>query len=99
MATYELWNVESGNLLGTFPDEAAALHAVSEAVARNGERYGELLALGRESNRGASKIVASVVDLVHRAQGNPQTLTTSRRPQRAARGTRTSSVGAQDKLV
>ena len=59
MATYELWNVESGNLLATFLDESAALDAVAEAVKRNGASYGDILALGRESSRGASKIVAS----------------------------------------
>jgi hypothetical protein len=67
MATFELWNVQSGNLLGTFTDEAAALDAVAEAVARNGASYGDGLALGRENSRGTSKIVASgrqLVDLV-----------------------------------
>jgi hypothetical protein len=81
MATYELWNVESGNLLGTFPDEAAALAAVVDAVSLNGVPYGELLALGRESARGNSKIVASGKDLVERARqrGSVTATTTSLR--------------------
>jgi hypothetical protein len=72
MATFELWNAESGNLLGTFPTEAQALAAVHEAVRRNGESYGTALALGRESSRGKSKIVASGRELVLRAGGQAQ---------------------------
>ena len=58
MATFELWNVQSGNLLGSFPTEQLALVAVREAIARNGGQYGDLLALGREDSRGVSRIIA-----------------------------------------
>jgi hypothetical protein len=54
MATFELWNAESGNLLGSFATEELALEAVREAIQRNGERYGAILALGRE-NSGAAR--------------------------------------------
>lgn len=67
MATFELWNVESGNLVGSFATEESALAAVCEAIQRNGERYGEALALGCEGSRGDSKIVASGRQLVERA--------------------------------
>jgi hypothetical protein len=64
MATFELWNTESGNLLGSFVTEALALAAVREAIQRNGERYGQFLALGCENSRGRSKVVASGPQLV-----------------------------------
>ena len=83
MATYELWNVESGNLLATFPDEAAALDAVAEAVERNGVSYGEILALGCESSRGASKIVAIGSQLIDRSANHRQAGSTGPRRRRA----------------
>jgi hypothetical protein len=89
MATFELWNAESGNLLGTFSTEGEALVAVHEAVQRNGESYGTILALGRESSRGKSKIVASGRDLVIRASGQAQGAPASDDRQRG-RTTRTS---------
>ena len=67
MATFELWNAESGNVLGSFATEELALEAVREAIQRNGERYGVILALGRENSRGRSEIVASGLQLVERA--------------------------------
>jgi hypothetical protein len=67
MATFELWNSESGNLLGAFATERDALAAVREAVQRNGPSYGHGLALGREGSRGDSRIVARGQALVDRA--------------------------------
>ena len=64
MATFELWNTESGNLLGSFANEELALTAVREAIRRNGEGYGEMLVLGSESSRGNSKVIASGRQLV-----------------------------------
>jgi hypothetical protein len=59
--------MESGNLLGSFVSEENALAAVRDAVDRNGESYGEVLALGREDSRGRSKTIAQGRDLVARA--------------------------------
>jgi hypothetical protein len=67
MATFELWNMESGNLLGSFATEELVLAAVIEAIQRNGERYVDILALGRENSRGNSKVVARGRELVERA--------------------------------
>lgn len=74
MATFELWNTGSGNLLGSFATEELALAAVREAIRRNGEGYGELLVLGSENSRGNSKVIASGRKLVERAvpPGLPQ---------------------------
>jgi hypothetical protein len=66
MATFELWNSESGNLVGSFATEAMALAAIREAIRRNGEGYGELLVLGSEDSRGNSKVIASGRQLVDR---------------------------------
>ena len=66
MATFELWNRESGNLLGGFATEEMALAAVREAIQRNGEGYGEMLLLGSEDSRGHSKVIASGRQLVER---------------------------------
>ena len=67
MAIFELWNMESGNLLGSFATEELALAAVREAIQRDGECYGDILALGREDGRGNSKIVARGRQLADRA--------------------------------
>ena len=32
---YELWDIESGNCLGAYADEAAALAAVREGISRD----------------------------------------------------------------
>jgi hypothetical protein len=80
MTTFELWNVESGNLLGSFATEDLALAAVREAVERNGRPYGELLALGCENSRGRSKALTSGRDLVNRAmQHNASATSVERR--------------------
>ena len=70
MSAFELWNMSSGNLLGTFATEEAALGAVREAVARHGLAYVDALALGHENSRGRSRIVAQGTDLLHRIGGH-----------------------------
>jgi hypothetical protein len=69
MASYELWNMASGNLAGVFPSEDEAL----EAVVRHGESYVQNLALGLENTRGRSRVIASGRDLVERAAGHRST--------------------------
>ena len=54
MATYELWQMRSGNLMATFETEPAALAAVRQAMRRHGAGYAATLALGREDGRGRS---------------------------------------------
>ena len=66
MSAFELWNMNSGNLLGTFTTEEAALSAVREAVTRHGLAYVDALALGHENSRGRSRIVAQGTALLHR---------------------------------
>jgi hypothetical protein len=68
VATYELWDMASRNQLGAFPTEAEALLVVVEAIERNGIEYADALALGREDQRGRSKMLSSGRALAARAQ-------------------------------
>ncbi|MSQ27091.1 MAG: hypothetical protein EXR51_03000 [Dehalococcoidia bacterium] len=46
MIFYELWDLQSRNLIGTYSTEAEALAVVSSVVALSGGPYAEDLALG-----------------------------------------------------
>ena len=50
--TYELWSAISGNLVGAYSSEEAALEAARRAVERNGPDYVESLALVVEDDSG-----------------------------------------------
>ena len=65
-AIFELWNTKTGNLLGTYDSEAAALDAVAGLVERYGAAYVERLLLGCEDRRGRSRQIASGAELVTR---------------------------------
>lgn len=56
--TYELWSGVSGNLVGAYPSEDAALDAVRLAAVRNGPEYVASLALIVEDDAGESRLVA-----------------------------------------
>jgi hypothetical protein len=79
MAAFELWNAESGNLLGAFSTESEALAAVREAIERNGPGYGQILTLGRENSRDRSRILASGQQLVEQALAQPREPSAARR--------------------
>ncbi len=64
---YELLNVETGNLIGTYSSEAEALAVVRNALCLNGPAYAETLALGREDSRGRGARIAEGAELVARA--------------------------------
>ena len=66
--TFELWNTRTGNLVGTFASEVAALEAVASLADQHGIAYVERLALGSEDNRGQSRQIATGADLAARAQ-------------------------------
>lgn len=65
--TYELWETTSGNLVGTYDTEGAALAVVRRAIDRHGRDYVDSLALGLEDSRGRSTPVASGPQLAERA--------------------------------
>ena len=70
MIFYELWDLTSKNLLGTYQTQAHATTIVSEALAAHGRPYVENLALGwgdnEDPSRGAE--IASGSALIDRAQ-------------------------------
>lgn len=70
--TFELWNTRTGNLMGTFDSQAAALVAVSGLIARHGAAFADRLALGCEDRDGRSRQIACGEDLVRLAQSGGQ---------------------------
>lgn len=48
---YELWDTESSNLIGTYPNELTALRIVRMAVHAHGPNAFATIALGREDSR------------------------------------------------
>jgi hypothetical protein len=62
---YTLWHLETGNLIGDFPSEVAALDAVREEIAANDDAEDLVL----QSDRGSrSQLVASGSELAERAR-------------------------------
>lgn len=49
---YQLWDMESANLLGSYPSEDAALHIVRQAIVRHGAESVSMLLLLREDAGG-----------------------------------------------
>ena len=66
--TYELWDVETGNSIGAFGDEAAALAAVRETWRAPGRLAVQSLALGREDERGEFTAIAKGDELIARVE-------------------------------
>jgi len=62
---YELWDSESGNRVGVYRSERAALDDVADAVRRYGSRSREVLSLGLLGPR--RRLLADGADLVERA--------------------------------
>jgi hypothetical protein len=70
---FELWDTESGNVIGEFDSEAEALAAVLEAVDYNGDESATLFTLIGISKSGAIKAIAGGAKLVAlaRSQQHP----------------------------
>lgn len=72
---YELLDIETGNLIGTYASEADALAVVRHAARINGPAYVGALALGYEDDDGEGAQVAAGTDLLSRAiQADPERL-------------------------
>lgn len=67
---YELWNMRTRNLMGTYAAEQEALRAVAALIQQHGHHYAERLALGLEDDEGRSRILASGSTLAARALGS-----------------------------
>lgn len=63
-ARYGLWDVESGNNLGFYPTQDAALAAVRRELRAYGKASVITLALDREDQQGGSGLVAEGVGLI-----------------------------------
>jgi hypothetical protein len=55
---YDLWDVESGNIVNTFETEREARAAVRTLLDLNGPTYVRALSLGYEGDDGTMRIVA-----------------------------------------
>ena len=64
---YELWDLESGNIVGDFDSEADALQVVRELLEVNDPDFVDALSLGRNDD-GAFAVVAEGAALAERAQ-------------------------------
>ncbi len=56
--TFELWDIETNNLVGAYSSEAAALSVVLGAIAVYGDAYAYTLALVREDRDGETTTLA-----------------------------------------
>ena len=65
--TFELWETESGNIIGGYQTEAAALQAVREVVCPHGAEVVQSWLLTQEDKRGRSKALLSGSALAERA--------------------------------
>ena len=55
---YDLWDVDSGNIVNTFETEQEALAVVRTLLDVNGPEYVQALSLGYEGDDGSMRIVA-----------------------------------------
>lgn len=58
-ANYDLWDVEAGNLVGTFDTEGEALGLVRDLLDANGSDYADALDLGCVDEQGAFRTIAT----------------------------------------
>ncbi len=68
MMIYELWDMKSVNLVGSYDSEVEALDVVAGAVARYGDSYVAGLALIRENGHGRSRTLAEGSALLERTE-------------------------------
>ena len=67
--TYSLWDLESGNLVGAFPTETAALVEVRDTVRRFGREEALKRALASVNDAGQYHAIAEGQVLIDRAFG------------------------------
>lgn len=71
MATYELWDMRTGNLVGSWGTQADALSVIRRAVARQGAEAIGTLSLLCEDATGNTTLVAEGATLVELAEKAP----------------------------
>lgn len=65
---FELWHMDTNNMINTFADEEAALLVVLDAIEQHGEELASSFALATEDAGGSTQIVALGTALVSRAR-------------------------------
>jgi hypothetical protein len=65
---YEIWEMQTGNLVASFGTEEDALALVRDALAAHGEAYARNLALVREDEHGQTSTVATSDQLIERVR-------------------------------
>jgi hypothetical protein len=78
-AVFELWDVDTGNAVGEYETEAAALAVVQQALLAPASGGAESLALVRVDRRGHSRVLAKGRTLVDRARSAMQSVMPSSR--------------------
>lgn len=64
---FQLWEMESANLVGSYPTEDAALAVVRTAIEKHGRESMDAIVLRREGARGRLTKIAEGIALVDRA--------------------------------
>ncbi len=64
---YDLWDTQSGNMIGTFDSESEALSVVRDLIADFGNEFADELDLGWIAPDGRSRSTASGAALLERA--------------------------------
>ena len=73
MAVYELWQMRTRNIVGSFATKAEALAVVRQAAEAQGETFVETLFLGHEDSNGRSRPIAQGPDLLRLALAATET--------------------------
>lgn len=68
MATYELWEMRSGNLMGSWSSENEAMSAVRKTLDKHGATLAASLSLLVEDADGATTLIAEGPALIDRAR-------------------------------
>jgi hypothetical protein len=66
--TYQLWDTESGNAVGAYESESAAMLIVQNTYAEHGAQYVESLLLARSDTRDHLEVIADGEALVRRVR-------------------------------
>ena len=65
---FELWDIETANLVGDYPTEEAALDVVRTSIREHGPEAVAVLALAYEDDAGETRPIAAGAALVERVQ-------------------------------
>jgi hypothetical protein len=70
-AVYDLFDLDDGNIVGSYPSEAEALAVVRAALRDHGRAAASTLSLIRVDDDGSESLVADGDDLILRADRSP----------------------------